>query len=256
MTECVDCPKYLSRMTDRSLRLDAGGHPHIAYGGDHLYYARHDGTTWTYEVVDDSPGVGFDAALALDENGYPHISYHDSSSSALKYAYRDASGWHIEAVDSSSQGDAGYESSLALDGQGYAHISYNFTDYASEEGDLRYAFQDASGWHIETVDSLGDTGLDTSLALDGNGYPHISYDDWGEWSVKYAYQDASGWHVGTVDNDLADMSSMGWMETANRISATTPTTAWVTPIRTLPAGIARSWTAYWYRETSRVGIAR
>jgi len=37
LVECVDCPKYFSNMTDRSLRLDAAGHPHIAYGGDHLY---------------------------------------------------------------------------------------------------------------------------------------------------------------------------------------------------------------------------
>jgi len=37
--ECVDCPKQFSDMTDRSLRLDDGGHPHIAYGGKHLYYA-------------------------------------------------------------------------------------------------------------------------------------------------------------------------------------------------------------------------
>jgi hypothetical protein len=33
-------------------------------------------------------------------------------------------------------------------------------------------------WHIETVDTLG--GLPyTSLALDGSGYPHISYSSGG-----------------------------------------------------------------------------
>lgn len=30
--ECVDCPKLFDSMTDRSLRLDAVGRPHIAYG--------------------------------------------------------------------------------------------------------------------------------------------------------------------------------------------------------------------------------
>ena len=34
-----------------------------------------------------------------------------------------------------------------------------------------------SGWGIETVDSTGKVGRDTSIALDSNGYPHISYSD-------------------------------------------------------------------------------
>ena len=94
--ECVDCPKYFTDMTDRSLQLDAEGHPHMAYGCDHLYYARYDGTDWHYETADDSPGVGWDASLALDGDGYPHISYHASHPNwDLKYAYQDASGWHI-----------------------------------------------------------------------------------------------------------------------------------------------------------------
>ena len=56
--ECADCPKKFLGMTDRSLRLDAAGHPHIAHGSDHLYYAWHDGADWHYETVDDSSGVG------------------------------------------------------------------------------------------------------------------------------------------------------------------------------------------------------
>jgi hypothetical protein len=39
--ECVDCPKWFY-MTNQSLRLDSDGYPHLAYGGEHLYYAWHD----------------------------------------------------------------------------------------------------------------------------------------------------------------------------------------------------------------------
>jgi len=35
-----------------SFALDSSDRPHIAYGGDHLYYAYFDGTQWQYEVVD------------------------------------------------------------------------------------------------------------------------------------------------------------------------------------------------------------
>ena len=49
---CVDCPRDFRQPQARSLRLDATGHPHIAYGGDHLYYASYDGAAWQVEVAD------------------------------------------------------------------------------------------------------------------------------------------------------------------------------------------------------------
>ena len=39
------------------------------------------------------------------------------------------------------------------------------------------AVASAGEWHIETVDAEYGTGEYTSLALDSNGYPHISYLD-------------------------------------------------------------------------------
>lgn len=67
----IDAPKQFDRMGDRSLRLDADGLAHIAYGEDHLYYARHDGTSWHNETVDSTGGVGAYTSLVLDRSGNP-----------------------------------------------------------------------------------------------------------------------------------------------------------------------------------------
>ena len=76
-----------ANMTSRSIAIDkTTGHPHIVYGGDHLYHAYYNGTQWVYETVDDSPGVGQYAAIAIDSNGKIHISYFDATNGDLKYA--------------------------------------------------------------------------------------------------------------------------------------------------------------------------
>ncbi|MFO0795347.1 MAG: hypothetical protein U0586_14950 [Candidatus Brocadiaceae bacterium] len=68
------------------IAVDASNRPHIAYGGDHLYYAYHDGSKWNYPTVDASLLVGDYASIALDTSGKAHISYHDAANGALKYA--------------------------------------------------------------------------------------------------------------------------------------------------------------------------
>jgi len=97
--EWIDTPKLFLDMRDDSLALDADGHPHIAYGGDHLYYAYHDGTVWHLETVDADMDVGIYASLELDAQGRPHIGYYSRSQGQLKYAYYDGTAWQIQVAD-------------------------------------------------------------------------------------------------------------------------------------------------------------
>ena len=56
--QSVDAPSLFSYLGNPCLSIDGTNHPHLAYGGDHLYYASHDGTQWNVEMVDPSEGVG------------------------------------------------------------------------------------------------------------------------------------------------------------------------------------------------------
>jgi len=187
-------------MTDRHLRLDSAGNPHVAYGDDSLYYARYDpgAGAWNFETADPAPGVGSDASLAFDAQGRPHIAYHDAAAGRLKYAWRDAGGWHAEVADDPASGDAGYHTSIALETDGTPHISYAYWDLTFNISQVRHAYRDGGVWHVETVEYDDATGP-TSLALDSQGYPRFSYQDLANYRLKYAYQDTDGWHLEVAD---------------------------------------------------------
>ena len=175
-----------------SFHVDRQGFPHVAYGGDHAYYATCNGATWLYEIVDRTRGVGSFASLALDSVGRPHVAYRDEVNNAIRYAFRDSAGWHVEVVDANAPLYFGSgPTSLAMADDGTAHLAY----VVQEQGPaIRYAFRDATGWHGELIG----TGLDVSLALDHTGSPHVVY---GEYDMLYAFRDATGWHAEMANAD-------------------------------------------------------
>lgn len=79
-------------------------------------------------------------------------------------------------------------------------FSISFISLAAPSRELS---QTNSDWEILTVDSVGDYGAETSLALNSAGFPHIMYwlDD-----GKYSYKDASGWHTTLFDETGLDVT--------------------------------------------------
>ena len=52
----------------------------------------------------------------------------------------------------------------------------------------------------EEVDSVGHTGLFTSIAVDSTGNPHISYYDFDQKNLRYAKRVGNGWTKETIDS--------------------------------------------------------
>lgn len=79
-----------------SIVVDSLNHIHVAYaiqqsGGDDLYYAYYNGSTWNHEAIESGTDeVGLYASIDVDTNNNPHICYYDDTNNTYKYAYRDS----------------------------------------------------------------------------------------------------------------------------------------------------------------------
>ena len=217
---------------DTSLALNAGGNPCFSYfdqGAGDLKFARSSdgGTNWPTIVTVDSIGeAGLYNSLALDAGGNPRISYYDNVSPLdirLKFASSNDGGasWPtIVTVDSRNDRlnpEIGLYNSLALDSFGNPSISYY--DW-NGHGDLKYASSNDGGasWpagNIEVVDSGGDVGMFTSLALDAGNNPHISYYDVTNFDLKYAYKPYPAPTITSISPNSRSAGDTGFTLTVN-----------------------------------------
>jgi hypothetical protein len=135
--------------------------------------------TPTITTIDSTDNVGQSTSIAIGNNGYPVVSYSDNTNSDLKVAActtTDCTGTpKITTVDSTDS--VGQYTSIAIGNNGYPVISY----YDNTNVDLKVAActtADCTGTStITTVDSDGEVGIFTSIAIGNSGNPVISYFD-------------------------------------------------------------------------------
>jgi hypothetical protein len=188
---------------------------------------------WTTVAVESAGQVGQFTSITLGDNGDPMISYYDITNEDLKFAICDLSesangncdqsvDWTTVAVDSA--GAVGEYTSIAVDANGNLTISY----YDITNEDLRFAICDLSesangncdqsvDWTTTvTVDSAGAVGEYTSIAVDTNGDPMISYYDATNEDLRFAICDLSESANGNCDQSV-DWTTTVTVDSAGRV---------------------------------------
>ncbi|MDO8269232.1 MAG: hypothetical protein Q7T54_01010 [Candidatus Levybacteria bacterium] len=223
-----------------SIAIDGSGKAWIGYfanGTGQLRVAKYVGsggtgctlsTVWTCTTVDDpaSNSVGSHVSIAIDKSGNPWIAYSDSSAAGLKVAQYVGSGgsgcgsgsaeWTCITVDDHATDNIGQYTSLAFDSSGNPWISYfnNTTfavvvaNYVGSGGncDSYLSHTGSDAWNCTVVDDHASDSLGayTSIAVDSDGKPWISYKDNTAFSLKVANYVGSGGNCDTAPENGSD----------------------------------------------------
>ena len=144
----------------------------------------------TPQTVDSIGFVGSYPSIAIGADGFPVISYYDGDNKDLKMAKcGDASctpaSVTLRTLD--SIGDVGWYNSIAIGTDGFPVISYlDTTNYDLKVAKCGDASCTPASVTPQTVDSTGNLGAYTSLAIGTDGFPVISYYDTTNHSLKVA----------------------------------------------------------------------
>ncbi len=151
-----------------SMAIDAQGNLHIAYedgGSGGVAYRKRTGTTWSSSTLIHTDGRN--PQIAVGPDGSVHIVYDDVNASLIKYSHFNGVSWSTSTLE--GVGTANTYHSIAVDAAGRVHVAYA----ANSVPTLKYGIYNGVSWSTSSV--LGGVGLYNAIALTPAGLPRIVY---------------------------------------------------------------------------------
>ena len=196
--------------TKPSLALTTDDVPNVAYmleaQDGFVRNAVRNGSTWDISDVVNGYFYGpLDIAIGPDD--VPHIVYHDHQDSSFKPDKGDAilsslenGEWKFEKLF--DDGHDGWDTRITVDSEGGVHISaIDPLDFGGN-GVEYYSKDDSGKWIVEDIGSGPQTyKYATSIAVDPQGNPHITFFDQDDKTLALASRDDSGWSINVVDGE-------------------------------------------------------
>jgi hypothetical protein len=166
-----------------------------------LKLARRSATRWLIqaEVIDARGTAGLANSLASDGSEALQATYYDLASQSFHLARRDGGDWKTkELIDDGKGGFAGEHNCLAVERTTkVSHIGY-WTDAG-----LRYTRRGGAQLPVELVEAGSGAGLYPSIALNGQGIPHISFHDVDKRLIRLARRINGRWNSITLDQGIS-----------------------------------------------------
>ncbi len=194
------------------IALDPQGNPHICFTPGPIKYSSFDGHEWKTEFIGTNTiYLEYTCSVAVSQDGTPHVIWYQTHNpdatyyNHLRYAVKQKGIWLMRTVD--LEFETGKWNSIVVDAAGNPHISYS----SLAGGELRYATLDSGKWNINIIDSRNmsdgafNRGLGSSIILDRDGHPEISY--YNDAILKFARKVDGRWKTEIVDHVSG---SSGW----------------------------------------------
>ncbi len=196
-----------------ALELDSKNIPNISFMLEsRTGYIRHavfNESTLNFDITEVSTGYFYGPLdLAIDNNDIPHINYHNHTFEDQVHSYSTGIGWIEDRI--MDTGHDGWDNSIKIDANNNPHTSS--VDPSGFDGDgVEYAYFNGSNWQVEAIGSGPIMYANaTSLALDKQGIPHITYYNDSTKNLMYATKVMGNWSISIVDSagDVGQFSSL------------------------------------------------
>lgn len=173
---------------------------------------------WKTEVVDSAGSTGWYSSLVWSGTGKPSIAYTNGGmGGALQYALWDGSAWFFQDIDPSPKTS---QPSLFLSPALLSLPEVSYYD-GTPPGSLKYTYKYFSPrpvWADPEIVDTGGVGWGSSLVLDQNSIPKVSYCDFANDKLKFAVRDGSPWGTPVTIDDACSFN-LGIGETSLALDA-------------------------------------